>query len=319
MQVPQDFTGHFSSDPSQYLFTITQVCRRWRNTAISNSVLWTQIGLQWSPEQCCAWIARSGAIRGLDLFGSHMLEHRYGVTVDSTSFRSVSGALLRWRSISLLRCSQATVARVFARINECEYTCDQLDSVEIKYHSNDLGPPRIYTHSLDQVLWPRLLAKCARQEGENIFPRLQSITVWPGDYSLWGMLSHVTILDLHVPSFISWQDWHPVISQATALETLRLSAHPPIISEFLPVHLDRLLTLDLGLGSHDSFTQCFLHNLSAPALRTLSFVLSWRPLDVEREIAGWLCQFVRFFIPCLADHLPCPEPFLLDFSYTSVN
>lgn len=296
MQKPRDTMGNLPREPSMYLCTITKICRSWRAIAISTRGLWAQVSLGWSLEQCHTWIARLGPIQGLDLLGNHLLEYRHGLTEDSTSFRPISDALHRWRSIFLLRCSRNVVVRVFARINECEYTCDQLESIEIKRASHDLGSAFTDDQSVDEVLWRRLVTEGVGQEGKDLFPRLQNIIFWPGDFSLQGMLSNVKTLNLHIPSFESWESLRSVISQATALETLHLSAHRAIApGPFSSLHLERLVTLDLGPGNHDTFIECCLHNLSAPMLRNLSISLTWRPLEAESRLAESFCDLVSIF------------------------
>lgn len=130
-----------------------------------------------------------------------------------------------------------------------------------------------------------------------MFPRLQSITLWPGNYSLAGILTFVRNLDIYVPTYQSWQEWCSVLAQTPVLESLRITSHPQIPVEMSPsLRLEQLRTLEIGTGSHDSFLQCWLHNTSAPSLQTLSFSLSWRPLDIETATSAQLCNFVSILL-----------------------
>lgn len=295
LQQHQDLYGDFKAvNPAKYLIAISSVCCRWRETTVSTSGLWTQLDLGWSPARCHVWITRAGTTRGLDLSGTRLsLQHVQGVTRDADSFSIIAPALRRWRSISLRDCSQATVARVFERINEVPYTCDQLQEIEIK--SYEFHFPRSPDQSkLDSMLWSRHASDNASAVDQNImFPRLHRVTLLPGEYSLCGMLSNVVTLELHQPRTTSWQHWHSLLTEAPALETLRISYQSEIpLDHSLLLQMDRLHTLEIGAGSHDSFTQCWFENVNAPSLRNLSFQHSWRPEDVGSVNAEWLCNFV---------------------------
>lgn len=277
--------------PTAYLTSISSVCRRWRENAVSTSGLWTRLDLGWSPAQCRVWIARSGTTRCLDLSGSSSLDHRHGVTEDAASFTAISPAMLRWRSITLRNCSQVTVLRVFHRINEVHYNCDQLEEIEIKsYDSYFTGSPA--EGDLDIVLWPSH-ANNEAIDHRNMFPRLRSIILLPGEYSLWGMLSNVVHLELHQPRSMTWQHWHSILTEATALETLRVTAQCEIpLNHPLPLQMDQLQSLDIGVGSHDTFTQCWFQNVNAPSLHDLFIEHSWGSEDVLSVNARGLRDFV---------------------------
>lgn len=278
-------------NPTIYLIAISSVCRRWRDIAVSTPGLWTQIDLGWSSAQCRVWIARSGTTRSLDLKGSYSLERYLGVTGDADSFSAIAPALYRWRSILLEHCSQSTVMRVFQRINEVPYTCDRLQEIEIKSH--DAYYARSPDHSqLDSVLWSSHASNEAIDH-KTMFPRLRNVSLLPGQFSLWGMLSNVVHLELHHPRSMLWPVWHSVLTEATAPETLHVTSQCQIpVGPLQLLQMDRLRTLDIGAATHDTFMQCWFQNVSAPSLSNLLYQHSWRPEDVRAADAERCCNFV---------------------------
>lgn len=273
----------------KYLLAISHTSRIWRSVSISMSSLWAHIDLNWPTVQTRLWLARSGTIRGLDVY-AQQIDYPNDAMKAPSDPGSIFEQFPRWRSLCLL-CSHSVVRRVFQRINDFNYTCDQLESLEIKYWGENYHVTPNH-QNLDGTLWSRH----ARNKGVDhkaLFPHLRSVTIWPGDFSLVGMLTAVINLDIYVPTYRSWQDWRSVLVQAPVLETLRITSQTQVPVELsLPLRLERLRALDIGTATHDSFIQCWLHNISAPSLRALSFSLSWRPVDVENEISAWLCDFV---------------------------
>lgn len=302
-------------DPTVYLVTVSSVCRRWRTTALSTPSLWAQLDLDWSTDQFQTWIARSGTTQGLDLWSIGVLD-RHGITKDASSFAHMADVLHRWRSISLQQCSYPAVVQLFERINEVPYTGDQLERIDIDYDSNESSwtqpPLQPDPGSLDPILWSRHSNNRAVDQ-ETLFPRLRRVTMRPAIFSLWGMLSKLVHLDISLSHFMLWRNFHTMLTEATALKTLRVSAQREITVESLPLQMDALITLDIGDGSHDSFTQCWLVNVSAPALKSLTFFHSIRSRAIMQINAEGLSNFVSLY-PFPANQRTYPNHDFTDFT-----
>lgn len=279
------------SDPTKYLLAISQVGGRWRAVATSTSALWVRIHIGWPLLKCRVWIARSGR-RMLDIYG-----FRIGTAFSHSTYKNppkksgladIFDTFRRWRSISLLRCTPSGVSSFFKQINDSDYDCDQLESIEVK---SLWGDHSTYTDSLDTTLWTRIALE--GRTPELLFPKLRSVTFWPVAYNLWGMLTHVVDLDLYLPPHSSWQAWLTTLGQAPALEKLRIVGHRFLHEENLPpIQLDSLRSLDIGRKSHHSFPVCWLRNVHAPNLCTLLLSVPRRSAESEAEIADDLSSFV---------------------------
>ncbi|KAJ6456262.1 hypothetical protein C8R47DRAFT_188965, partial [Mycena vitilis] len=215
--------------------TLTRVCRRWRDIAISIPVLWRAILLQNSNlDLVNAWLARSG---------SHLLSLRcLDVDVSDATIEAIIPHRARWEHVSL----------------ESWHTRAPLPAIDMPLPQ--LRELEIHISGGDQVIdfLPTF----------TDVPQLTAVTLWdfviPPDLLPWSQLTSLIFVE-HYPSQCT-----QILLQTPILEHCELILSPDH-SPQPDIHLPRLERLILGWYSNDGNDPEieYLHSFVVPALRSL--------------------------------------------------
>lgn len=270
-------------DPSSYLLAISHTCHRWRNVALSFSMLWTRIHLEWPSYRRSLWLSRSKA-RSIEIVG-HRLNYAGAIDLNRDVYLQVP----RWYSIRLMNCYYDAVCRVLQSIKS-GMRCLSLTAVDIRSCTSDrrvrgwheglpLGGEDSYRRDLS---W-----------SPPHFPALRYLTLWSSP-AAYDMLSNVISLEIEHAGILHWEDWRTVLVEARHLEYLKVSYQEDLMGVPVPAALTmpHLHTVDMGLPNDNGFIMRWLMEVNAPCLTTMSMFIDWVPGDTVNDL---LCDFVSSY------------------------
>ncbi|KAJ7573572.1 hypothetical protein C8J56DRAFT_1173589 [Mycena floridula] len=247
-------------DISQYPWTLTHVCRRWRNVAIGNPSLWTDIHIEPGSRYSSPIIQSRAKLLGVQLFRSRSLPLNVTIiNISRNGYHSTFLTLLlptspRWKSLSLEILSD--MLKDFTDITGC---LDSLETLDLSFQ------PSISSTGIDGI------------DAFRYMPRIKTLRAEP------GLLQHLGPAMGCVETWqVPWED---------ADEILAAFCHVPRIkacevqlgwtdSEFeaSPILLAHLERLEI-VGTNKVGYEDILDHIVVPCLQHLK--LSTGPLNLD--------------------------------------